>query len=203
MPECTGKRPKVKICGITNLEDAREASDLGAELLGVVMDPASPRHGSQATVEEIAILGKEIVGVYTSMDMLRSSQLKEDTVQLHFEHSPDDIKEVKASLGKRVVSVVFLNDASDAISRINRYSSAGSDYILVEKKGISSSLPELRTILKDFDVGISGGIGTENIRSLAGLKPAFVDLSSSLESLPGKKDHRKMRDFFLELEGST
>jgi phosphoribosylanthranilate isomerase len=99
--------------------------------------------------------------------------------------------------------VVFLNDASDAISRINRYSSAGSDYILVEKKGISSSLPELRTILKDFDVGISGGIGTENIRSLAGLKPAFVDLSSSLESLPGKKDHRKMRDFFLELEGST
>ncbi len=202
MSKPAGYDPMIKICGLTSYEDAKLAADLGADLLGVIMDRSVKRHGDQELVKRIKDLGKGVVGVYTDMRSVSSSDLNEDFVQLHFPHTPDEISSVKYDLGKKVISVVKLTDVNEAVSLICEYHDAGSDFILLERKeGISDALSQVEIILKNYDIGISGGINASNIDLLLPLEPSFVDLSSSVESSVGKKDEKKMRDFFAKLGG--
>ncbi|MCL4328714.1 MAG: phosphoribosylanthranilate isomerase [Candidatus Thermoplasmatota archaeon] len=193
-------RPIVKVCGLTNIEDARLASDLSADLLGVVLDPEVARHGDEDLVGRMRSLGKDVVGVYTSMDSVRSSELKEDIVQLHFAHGKQEIEEVRFSLGKKVISVIQVHEISKAFAEAIEAHDAGADFILLEKKdGIAEILPRIEILLRGYDVGVSGKIDADSLDVLVPLKPSFIDLSSSLESAPGKKDPAKMREFFLKL----
>ncbi|MCL4330512.1 MAG: phosphoribosylanthranilate isomerase [Candidatus Thermoplasmatota archaeon] len=192
-------RPLVKVCGIKLYEDAEMLMRYDPDMLGVVLDPSIPRAGDETLLRKMDGLGVERVGVYTSIEQVRSSPLYEDIVQLHFDHGRDEIELVHET-GHKVMSVVRYTTPSEIIGKFEELRTYGSEFVLLEKKdGIVSAGNALSTLLMETDMGISGKISSDNIQYLLQFLPAMVDLSSSLEKYPGKKDLLKVQDFFRRM----
>lgn len=190
----------VKVCGITNFEDGQLAVSLGASMLGVVRTEKSERYAPEDLFHELRPLGVPLVGVYTSMDEIPESPL-EDMVQLHFDHGRQEIMEIKKK-GKGVLSVIQYRGIPDFIERYEKLREAGADLIMLERKeGIVSLGRPLLHLSMMYDFGISGKISSEEIDFIREVKPKFIDLSSSLEKYPGKKDRVRMERFFRSLRG--
>jgi phosphoribosylanthranilate isomerase len=188
---------KVKICGITNVHDAEYSIKKGAEFIGVILDYSVKRHGTEDLIKEIKNIKKTgVVGVYTSMP--DANEINEDIIQLHFDHSPGDVKYIKNVLKKNVISVIDISK-NDYLERIDEYKKAGSDYILLEdRSGIVNRMDDLRNI--DLTgIGLAGKISPENVSNILSLNPEFIDLSSSLESEIGKKSEKRIDELFIKL----
>ncbi|WMT51425.1 MAG: phosphoribosylanthranilate isomerase [Ferroplasma sp.] len=188
---------KVKICGITNEEDADYSLKMGADIIGVILDLNVKRHGTVQLIERIKKMHPEaqVAGVYTYMPR---SVGKEDYVQLHFNHSPEDIAYVKNVMGKRVISVIDLH-CNHISEKITSYLNAGSDYILLEDRdGIIKRKPQLMGLNMER-IGIAGKIDSRNLKQLVELNPDLIDVSSSLEERTGKKSFEKIDEFFCSL----
>ncbi|BAB60196.1 phosphoribosylanthranilate isomerase [Thermoplasma volcanium GSS1] len=186
---------KIKVCGITRLEDAAMVTELGASIVGVVLDELSPRHASHNTIREIAEAGITVAGVYTSEQTVLSSPLFEDYVQLHFDHDPELIRSIH-ELGRKVISVINFNGIRDLKIKYNAYREA--DIILVEyKKGVSSIVSQIAPL--GLNVGYAGGISDRDIENIIAAKPSIIDVSSSLESSPGIKHPGKVMSFFKKI----
>jgi phosphoribosylanthranilate isomerase len=200
---------KVKICGITNLEDALYSFFAGASALGFVFYKKSPRYISEAQAKKIcAIIPKKIlkVGVFvdenvaTVKRIARSCRL--DLLQFHGHESSVYCRKFA---GYKVIKAFNLAGAED-LGKVAEYKTFA---ILFD-----SFSPGLRGGTgKKFNwkilahaakmkqvVFISGGLTSTNVRkAVKMLKPDWVDVSSSLESSPGKKDHRLIRKFIQAL----
>ena len=205
---------RVKICGITRLEDARFAVESGAWALGFIFYPASPRYVEPERVREILkqleVLNLKVeraIGVFVNstateiFDVVRRSGV--DTVQLHGDETPNfldqltNMKVFKAFrfehedqlpiiLDYEAHAEAFLFDASVAGS----YGGTGklADWGLLAK--IKSSKPLI----------VSGGLHPHNVRAAwEQLQPFALDLSSGVESSPGIKDQNKIRILFHNL----
>ncbi len=182
---------KIKICGITNIDDALIAGKLGADFLGVILDDNVKRHGTKDLINEIKSYNLTAVPVYTSMP----ESIDDDIVQLHFPHSYKNIIDVK-STGARVISVINMEN-EDYDKKYLEYRDAGSDFILFEdRSGIIKRLPELSKYEK---IGIAGKISPENVYIASSIKPELIDASSGLESYVGKKSPEKLKKFFEAL----
>lgn len=187
----------MKICGITNIEDAMFAVSLGADYLGVILDESVARHGTQPLLADINGLGAETVGVYTSMKQIESSALNENIIQIHFPHEEDDVRKVKELSGKKVISVIQFSTADLVADQALKLLHSGSDFILVEKRdGIAKVSTEIPSITGKARVGIAGKISPDNISGLLHYGVEFIDVSSSVEKSPGKKDHQKLAALF-------
>ena len=190
----------VKVCGITREEDALLARDMGADIIGLVFARSSPRMAEKALISRIRDHSIPVAGVYTSMEDIISNHGEEDYVQMHFMHSFSDIARVREETGGRVISVISFETPEQTKRLIREYREAGSDIILVESStGITGILDSLSQIVKSHEIGVSGKISVSNIRTVMGANPAVVDLSSSIERLPGIKDAEKLSAFFSEL----
>ena len=190
----------VKVCGITRVEDALLARDLGADIIGLVFARSSPRMAEKALISKIRDHSIPVAGVYTSMEDIISSHGEEDYVQMHFMHSFSDIARVREETGAKVISVISFETPEQTKRLIREYREAGSDIILVESStGITGVLDTLSQIVKSHEIGVSGKISVSNIRTVMGANPAVVDLSSSIERSPGIKDAEKLSAFFSEL----
>lgn len=188
---------KVKICGITNEEDADYSLKMGADIIGVILDFNVKRHGTEELIDRIKKTHPEsqIAGVYTSMPVTVG---KEDYVQLHFSHSPGDITYVRNIMGKRVISVIDFH-SGDIMGKIISHLGAGADYILLEDRdGIIKRKPQLME-LNMKRIGIAGKIDSSNLKQLVELNPDLIDVSSSLEERTGKKSFEKIDEFFYSL----
>lgn len=202
-------KTKVKICGITTLEDARFLAGAMADYLGFIFYPGSPRFVEPAKAGAIInwIEGPQKVGVFVNQpldDVNRiSTQTGIDLVQLHGNESPEycnliDIPVIKA--------VHIENDSTvDSIERVISEYESSVDYLLFDTKTDSlwggtgqtfdwNLLDELTTEIPLF---FSGGLNHQNIeKAIDRFKPYAVDLSSSLEESPGLKDFDKIEQFF-------
>ena len=193
--------PFVKICGITRVEDAIFSVENGAAIIGVVRSSRSPRRGSAALINELSDMGMKVAAVYTEMDTIRGSSSLEAYVQLHFSHGNDEIAYVKEELGLKAISVIFANSEDSplgaALDKINQ----GADLVLLEygREGWSSRYRKIPDIEK-HPIGIAGRVSVGNLRELLKESPYFIDVSSSLEDSPGKKNHSKIRDFMEVLK---
>ncbi len=190
---------QVKICGITRMEDGVYAYESGADLIGVVLSSASPRKGS---MELVRLLAKEeipVVAVHTSIDDALRMEGDEKYVQLHFNTSEEEIEKAEQN-GRKVITVVNI-DGPDYLEYFNRIRPESDLVLLESRNGISHEMGKIAGILDD-DTGIAGKIGPENIRSLVSYNPGFVDLSSSLEISPGKKDTNLVDSFFRRLKNA-
>ncbi len=197
---------KVKICGITNLKDALLAEKLGADMLGFAFYPKSPRYLSFAKVEKIIPRLSPLtrkVGVFVNEPaekVLRMAErLKLDFVQLAGEEGNACIKKVQKQLpvikafrvGKDF-RVSFLQTSPAQLTladtKVNGfYGGSGKNF---DWRKLASLKGNARLIL-------AGGIGADNLwQAYAALQPAAVDLTSSVEARPGKKDTAKMKRFF-------
>lgn len=188
--------PEIKICGITNLEDAEVASSSGASILGVVLAERSPRKGTPELVEELSSFGYHVAGVYTDLDSIKKEATDEEYIQLHFLHGSDEIEYVHGKLGKKTISVVFPEENKNYLVEARDKLLAGTDLVLADF-GRSITEKDCREIpdLKGNRIGLAGKISIDNLQVAMSPNPYFLDLSSRLEAYPGKKDHEKVRRF--------
>lgn len=193
----------IKICGVANLEDALFAHKCGADIVGVVLDPKVRRHGDSRLVSEIHSAGIQAAGVYTSLDSVILDSGDEDYIQLHFSHGPETVKDVRRITGRKIISVIQFTTTDGLVHASREHYDAGADIVLLEnREGIIGNIGEIEDIQKSVRTGVAGKITPENAGRFVQINPLMVDLSSSLETFPGKKDHKLMAELFNRLEAA-
>lgn len=203
----------IKICGITRLGDARVAARAGANAIGFVFAPSS-RRVSVASAREIGAhihptLRKIGVFVDSALDKVLSiaDEAGLDGVQLQGVESPTFIVELKRARPSLFVSKVLRANSRKALDGLGR---SGADAILVDRKDpydpASVSKPVPISWLKEcrFEhLIVAGGLGPGNVgRLVREVRPWGVDVSSGVESAPGRKDPEKIRAFVRAVRGA-
>jgi len=196
---------KIKICGITNLEDALVSLFSGASAIGFVFYKKSPRYISPICARNISrILPKKIsrVGVFVDEDIKTVKKIARlcglDTLQFHGRETAAYCRKFK---GYKIIKVFPVKDKLDlaGISEYKGYSCLFDTYLKGSPGGTGKKFNW--NLLKKLDkikspVFLSGGLTAGNVgKAIKLLKPDWVDVSSALESRPGKKDHRKIKEF--------
>ena len=200
---------KVKVCGITNAEDALAAVELGADALGFVFAP-SPR---QVTRQQVADIVAKLPPFVCKVGVFADSSLQEvaetlqfcclDLAQLHGSESPGFCQE----LFPRVIKAFRVKDES-VLDLLPRYKASAyllDSYHEALKGGTGQSFNwEIARKARRYGrIVLSGGLTPENVRqAITEVQPFAIDVSSGVESRPGVKDHAKLRAF-LEAAKST
>lgn len=195
---------KVKICGITNRDDARDAIALGVDALGFIFYKQSPRYVSPDIVEEISLFVPpfvQMVGVFVdhSKEEIESivKQCRLDVVQLHGNESVSFC----IDLNMRIIKAFSVSDIED-IKAISQYQGIVSGMLLDTKVpgkiggtgqtfdwGIALKAKEFET-----PIILSGGINENNLQKAIQLvNPYAIDVCSGVEREPGRKDYNKMQ----------
>jgi phosphoribosylanthranilate isomerase len=198
---------RVKICGITNFDDARAAVEAGADALGFIFFSGSPRHiNPEAAGEIIARLPPFVakVGVFVDapvagvLDVARSTGI--DTVQLHGSESTVECEEIAAARLK-VIKAFRVKDA-ESLDKIGSYRSHAyllDSYVPGQLGGTGAKFNwDLAVKAKQFETPIilAGGLDPENVsEAVSKVAPYGLDVSSGVELSPGKKDLEKVRRF--------
>jgi phosphoribosylanthranilate isomerase len=197
---------KIKICGITNLEDALLASELGADALGFIFYAKSPRHVAPGTARAIiAQLPPFVAAVGVFVDEAASvvqelaANVGLDWVQLHGKESPEYCR----NLGCKVIKGFRIQDEG-SLRRLADYQGAAQALLLdTYKKGQVGGTGEIfdwhlaREAKRYGQIILAGGLTPENVaQAIATVGPAAVDAASGTEAAPGKKDPAKLRAFF-------
>ncbi len=195
---------KVKICGLTNYEDAAAAMDMGADLLGFNFYPKSPRY---ITPEKAAEIIKklpgfiDIAGVFVNESIERIDEAQNlcqlNWVQLHGDEGPEFCKEFR-SRNVKVMKAIRVKDQTD----VERAEDFFTDAILLDAfdpekyggTGISFDWNIIGHIGKR--VFLAGGINPDNAAEAVKLGVYGIDVCSGVEAEPGKKDHKKMKKLF-------
>lgn len=197
-------RVRIKICGITRPDDAVTAADLGADAIGLVFYPESPRCVDIATAGEIIsalppFISKVGLFVNQSKDEVRSimDKLTLDYLQFHGEESPVDCE----SYLMPYIKSVRMADGVDLMAQIEQYPHCTGLLLDTHVEGIAggtgekfnwdmvpSGLPK--------PVILAGGLTPENVKSaITQVNPYGVDVSSGVESSRGIKDTDKIAAF--------
>jgi phosphoribosylanthranilate isomerase len=200
---------RVKICGITSLEDALQAVQAGADALGFVFYERSPRNLDPLRAANI-ISGLppfvQAVGLFVNDDAGfvndTADRCRLDLVQLHGDEPPEYCEKIR----RRVIKAFRVRDAS-SIAPVRDYRVAG---ILLDAyspqafggTGLSFNW-ELAGIAREYGpVILAGGLDPDNVReAVERVAPYAVDVSSGVESSPGKKDPEKVREFIKRAKG--
>lgn len=218
---------RVKVCGLTRAEDVRLAAELGAWALGFVLTE-SPRQVSTARTAQLVAVARaaaeappaggvheEHPGAAPHMVVVVGTESPEwiagalvesgaDAVQLSAGADGPavaDVREAAAGLGRRPL-VIAAADTPDA---------RAADHILLDARdsgayGGTGTTLDWEALAADpstptRDLVLAGGLRVANVgRAVSLLHPAVVDVSSGVESEPGRKDHRRLRDFFAAVE---
>jgi phosphoribosylanthranilate isomerase len=195
---------KVKICGITNYEDAIAAADMGADMLGFNFYPKSPRYLTPDEAEKIIdhLPGfVDIVGLFVNDPFERIEQVIDqcrlDWIQFHGDEPPEFTEQFN-TFNVRTIKAIRVKDKDDIKLAKNYY----TDVILLDAfdpnkyggTGLSFDWNIIGNIIKR--VFLAGGITAENVKKAVDLGIYGIDVCSGIESKPGKKDHAKMRKLF-------
>jgi phosphoribosylanthranilate isomerase len=199
---------KVKICGITNYRDAAVAVDMGADLLGFNFYPQSPRFVPPD--KAVKIINKlpafiDTVGVFVNASFEQIQETTEQCqlnwVQLHGDEDPQFCR-LFFSLNVQTMKAIRVKDQSD----IKRAEDFFTDAVLLDaydpKKYGGTGLKFDWNIIGNISkrIFLAGGINPDNAAAAVELGVYGIDVCSGIESAPGKKDHRKMRKLFKNIE---
>ncbi len=195
---------RVKICGITNLEDALCAVRLGAAALGFVFYKKSPRFISPEEAGEIIrhippFVTKVGVFVNAEADYLRESGVVAgfDVYQFHGDETP----QFCAAFGENYIKAVRVRDTGslDAVELYDTdsflFDSYSPDAYGGTGENFSWNILSGRKLENEFVI-LSGGLNSDNVGdAIRAVNPYAVDVSSGVESSPGIKDHLKLKRF--------
>lgn len=197
----------VKFCGITRVEDAREAVRLGAWAIGLNYWAQSPRRCDPAAAIEISgELRRKVlpVGVFVNASLDEIATAVEDAqlgaVQLHGDEGPSFCQEVARRTGAKVIKALRVRSAADA----RHAESFPTDYHLLDAHspvtpgGTGESFDWELTAHRHSTVPmiLAGGLNPANVAGAIEIaKPFAVDVASGIESAPGVKDHALMAAF--------
>ncbi len=195
---------KVKICGITNAPDALTAAEAGADALGFMFYEPSPRNVSLATAAEIIrqlppFVAK--VGVFVNADeatvraAIQTCGL--DTLQFHGEETP----EFCATFSVKTLKAIRVQDAA-TLQQLPGYLTNAwlLDSFVPGQPGGTGAKFNWDLAVEAQKLGrpiiLAGGLTPENVAgAVRRVRPYAVDVSSGVESVPGRKDHVKVRVF--------
>jgi phosphoribosylanthranilate isomerase len=212
-------RPKVKICGITNVEDGRAALSLGADELGFVLAP-SPRRvdprAVKAMLEELhadgRLSGFRAIGVFVNEDPSAMRDIISfaglDAAQIH----GDEASSTCAAFGFPWYRALRIGTAEDArrlvtadwpCPRLLVDASSKSGYggtgTAIGTRAAFAARKLARDLGKEFF--LAGGLGPRGVASaIRSLSPDGIDVSSGVEDRPGKKSREKLEALFGEIE---
>ncbi|MCF6265321.1 MAG: phosphoribosylanthranilate isomerase [Desulfuromusa sp.] len=198
---------KIKICGITNIEDALFAAEAGADALGFVFYEKSPRYITPEQVKQIITTLPPFVTTVGLFVNTATEQIKDiltltglDTVQLHGDETPADcclepyrvIKAVRvkdadplSGVDNYPVSALLLDAWSD-----QQYGGTGESFDWQLAKKLTGHLPII----------LAGGLTPDNVaQAIQVVNPYAVDVSSGVEDSPGHKDYNKIREFIQQV----
>nr|WP_319384853.1 phosphoribosylanthranilate isomerase [uncultured Roseibium sp.] len=203
---------KVKICGLSTEETMEAALDAGADMVGLMFFPKSPRHVSLSKACKLADMARgksEIVAVTVDMDPDGLSRIRElvnpDIFQFHGSEAPEALAAAKVMQGTKVMKALSVAERED-LERAQYYSIV-ADWILFDAKPPKGSeLPGGNgvsydwTLLKDLDLNkpflLSGGLNPANVAdAIRQSGVSAVDVSSGVEREKGVKDSELIRAF--------
>jgi phosphoribosylanthranilate isomerase len=208
---------KMKICGITRLQDAELAVELGAWAVGMVFFDASPRACSLAEGQRIATSLRrkvELCGVFVNAQMEEivgvSEQLGLTLLQLHGDEGPSFCGEAARRTGARIIKALQVSGMAD-IQDAARFH---TDFHLLDARSTEPGHEQLRGGTGEtFDWALlagrrskvplilSGGLNPGNVgEAIERVRPFAVDTASGTESTPGIKDQALLRDFFAAVD---
>ncbi|MCA9732609.1 MAG: phosphoribosylanthranilate isomerase [Deferribacteres bacterium] len=202
---------RIKVCGITRKSDAEKAVELGADALGFIFYPHSPRFIHPMDAWDIARkLPENItkVAVVVVPDPETVAFIKHDfnfdVLQIHGALTPEYL------LCLRVYSIVPALQVGDdfSIDQIVKLKTSTGAFLLDTFKkgeyggtGASFDWSQAYKAKQHARIILAGGLNPENInKAVETVKPYAVDLNSGVESSPGIKDHEKLQDIFHKLK---
>jgi len=210
----------IKICGLSNPETLEAALDAGADMVGFVFFPPSPRH---VTTDQAQALGRRVKGralkvaltVGADDDTLADivDALQPDLLQLHGNESLERLDAIKSRFSLPVMKAIPVSSATD-LTPARAYASAGARILFDAMPPRDADRPGGLgaafdwNLLKELDLGpdfmVSGGLDAGNVETaIAITRPGGVDVSSGVESRPGVKDAALIRAFIRAARAAT
>ena len=196
---------KIKICGLNPVKDVQICIDLKVNYLGFVFYEKSPRN---INLQDIKVLSKYdkkyssfvAVTVDPSDEFIKKYLIGNfDFIQLHGSETKERVIEIK-NMGLKIIKVIKVNNEQD-IYKYKEFNEA--DVILFDTPGMEKSSEFPANLIKKLPLGekfaLAGSISEANVANISKLGVNFFDLSSSLESQLGYKDHQKIKGFIKKI----
>jgi phosphoribosylanthranilate isomerase len=199
---------RVKICGLTNLDDAAEAVRLGAWALGLIHFHGSPRKVEPEAAAEIGAAFRrkcELVGVFVNPSLDEVDRAVQDAgltmVQLNGAEGVQFCGEVARRTGVKVTKAIHVGSAAD----VHAAEAYRTDFHLFDRRGKgtwggtgeSFDWELLRDHTSEVPAILAGGLKPHNVAAAIDVvHPYAVDVASGVEAEPGRKDHAAMAAFF-------
>jgi phosphoribosylanthranilate isomerase len=194
---------RIKVCGITNLDDARSAIECGADAIGFVFASSKRR----ATPEQVRIIVQHIAPFVVTVGVFMDETVEQvkcialytgvDVVQLH----GSEPSAYCAQLGKRVIKRIPIANNATTNSLLTTMDPYEVSAFLLDP-GTGSGQTFDWSIARGIDVPVivAGGLGPDNVGQVVRmLHPYGVDVCSGVEKVPGIKDKMKIRNFVEEV----
>lgn len=205
---------KVKICGITNLEDALMSIDAGADMLGFNFYRASPRYvAPQSATAILKLLPAEIgkVGVFVNSSLAElesiSSDVSLDFIQLHGDESPDFLSRLANSTDAKVIKAIRVSPDFRPSMAVEFQ----ADLFLLDTDSRTfggsgetfdwDAAIRFKELIPEFF--LAGGLTPENVEdAIRRVMPFAVDVCSGVESVRGRKDPSKVAAFIRNVKSA-
>ncbi len=211
-------RLRIKVCGLTRPDDARAVADAGADYVGAVLVPGSPRTISAREARAIGrAAGLPLVLVVAGEDPEETVRAARESaaavVQLHGDEVPEVVDQVRSGGPWKVWVAARVRDLRSVESRITllggladgllldgwdpeRLGGTGNPFLWGNFTDIRSRMPH------GMELIVAGGLRPENVgEAVETLSPDIVDVSSGVESIPGRKDPARVREFVRAARG--
>jgi len=202
---------KVKICGVTRLEDALAAAEAGADFLGFNHYDRSPRRIAPAAAAEIVAAARQthpsvrMVGVFVNHGKEEIRVLMDICDYDYAQYSGNEEPEELRGLGAPAFKAIRPASASEAWALAGRYGKRRIQPALLLDAhvpglyggtGAHADLALAAGLARDWDLMLAGGLDPDNVAEAVRLvRPWGVDVASGVEMSPGIKDHDKLRRF--------
>ena len=196
---------KIKICGLNPTRDVQLCIDLKVNYLGFVFYEKSPRNINLKDIQALSAYNKKgssfvAVTVNPNNEFIKKNLLGNfDFIQLHGSETKERIKEIK-DMGFKIIKAIKVSEERD----IDKYKEVdNADLILFDTPGMEKSLEFPKDLITKLPKGekyaLAGSVSEANVANIYKLGVNFFDLSSSLESQLGYKDHFKIKNFINKI----
>jgi len=207
---------KAKICGLTRPEDVALAVALGADYLGFILVPETPRFRSPAEIRDLIseASGVPAVGVFPTLEpaeiLAQADEAGLRVIQLHGDIDPTAAAELRHEGGRELWKVLRVRGDEDLLTAVAPWEGIADMVILDAWHPVHLGGTGTRFLWEGLEavrhawpqtvgLGIAGGLNTALVgEARARLRPDLVDVSSGVERMPGQKNPRLLADFLAQ-----
>ena len=196
---------KIKFCGLNPTRDVQLCIDHNINYLGFIFYKKSPRNVSLQDIKILSKYNKKnsafvAVTVNPKNEFIKKNLVgKFDFIQLHGSETNNRVKEIK-DMGFKIIKTIKITEEKD-IDKYKEFNNA--DIILFDTPGMEKSFEFPKNLIDKLPVGekyaLAGSVSEKNVENIFKLGVNFFDLSSSLESQLGYKDHLKIKSFINKI----